>query len=98
MRAALRPLLTKKIIGEHRRDPTGQHGDTLKRVLNYCRRAPGLPPYVIVCTRPLREWRVARLSGVRGLPPRFVDERKFGSAAKAMHAVFLLRIDEIARD
>ena len=98
MRVAIRPLLTKKIIGEHRRDPTGHHGDTLKRVLNYFRRAPGLPPYVVVCTRPFREWRVARLSGVRGQSPTFVDARKFGSEAKAMHAVFLLRVAEIARD
>lgn len=98
MRAAIRPLLTKKIIAEHRRDPTGHHGDTLKRVLNYFRRSPGLPPYVIVCTRPFREWRVARLSGVRGQPPNFVDERRFNAEAKAMHAVFLLRVDELVRD
>jgi hypothetical protein len=98
MRSALRPLLTKKIMGEHRRDPTGYHSDPLKRVLNYFRRSPGLPPYVIVCTRPFREWRVARLSGVRGIPPAFVDERKFSSEAKAMHAVFLLRVEELTRD
>jgi hypothetical protein len=98
MRMALRSLLTKKIIGEYRRDPSGLHSDTLKRVLNYFRRSPELPPYVIVCTRPFREWRVARLSGVRGIPPAFIDERKFSSEAKAMHAVFLLRVDEITRD
>jgi hypothetical protein len=58
----------------------------------------GLPPYVIVCTQPFREWRVALLSGTRGKLPSFVDERKFDSEAKAMHAVFLLRIDELTRD
>jgi hypothetical protein len=53
---------------------------------------------VIVCTEPFREWRVARLSGARGIPPSFVDERKFNSEAQAMHAVFLLRVEELARD
>jgi branched-chain amino acid transport system permease protein len=98
MRAAIRPLLTKKVIEEHRRDPAGSHSDALKRVLNYFRRSAGLPPYVIVCTEPFREWRVARLSGARGIPPSFVDERKFNSEAQAMHAVFLLRVEELARD
>jgi hypothetical protein len=98
MRAAIRPLLTKKIIAEHRRDPTGPHSDSLKRVLNYFRRSMGMPPYVIVCTQPFREWRVALLSGTRGKLPSFVDDRKFDSEAKAMHAVFLLRVDELTRD
>lgn len=97
-RIAIRPLLTKKVIAEHRRDPLGDHSDPLKRVLNYLRRSTELTPYVIVCTKPFREWRLARMSGVRGKPPSFIDQRKYNSEAKAMHALFLKRVEEVVRD
>jgi hypothetical protein len=97
-RAAIRPLLTQKVISEHRRDPFGHHSDTLKRVLNYFRRTTALTPYAVICTRPFREWRLARLSGLPTIGPAFVNERKFTSEAKAVHALFLLRVDEAKRD
>ena len=97
MREAIRPLLTEKIITEHERDPLGNHSDALKRVLNLIRRtAPG-GKYLLVSTRPFEEWRIARTSKVRGQAPTFVDERSFDSEAKAMHAVFLMRIEELDR-
>jgi branched-chain amino acid transport system permease protein len=73
-RATIRPLLTKKVIAEHKRNPIGDHSDNLKRVLNYFRRSTTLTPYVLICTRPFREWRIARLSGERDTGPAFVDE------------------------
>jgi branched-chain amino acid transport system permease protein len=97
-RLAIRPLITKKVIAEHRRDPLGDHSDTLKRVLNYLRRASALAPYVIVCTKPFREWRVARMSGERGKAPNLLDERKYKSEVKAMHALFLKRLEEVLHD
>jgi hypothetical protein len=79
-------------------DPRGLHSDTLQRVLNYFRRSSGLSPYVVICTQPFREWRVARLTGVRGQAPVFVDEQRFSSEADAMHAVFpLARAGDDAR-
>jgi branched-chain amino acid transport system permease protein len=96
MRRALRPLITSELIAEHERDPLGQHGDALKRVLNYFRRsAPIEGKYVVVCTVPFRQWRIARLSGVRGRGPAFVDDRTFGSEREAMHAVFLKRVEDL---
>jgi len=97
MRAALRPLVTRKLIAEHKRDPLGRHGDALKRVLNYIRRTAPNGALVVVCTRPFKQWRIARLSGVRGQGPAFADDRTFNSEAKAMHAVFLMRVDELMR-
>jgi branched-chain amino acid transport system permease protein len=96
MRAAVRPLLTKRLIAEHKRDPAGFHSDALKRVLNYFRRSARLGNYVVVCTRPFKEWRVARLEP--GRAPIFIDERTFNTASKAAHALFLLRVDEAMRD
>lgn len=98
MREAVRPLLTKRLIAEHKRDPAGFHSDALQRVLNYFRRSARLGNHVVVCTRPFKEWRVARLTGEAGRGPAFVDDRKFNSAAKAAHALFLLRVDEMMRD
>ena len=98
MRESLRPLLTKKTIAEHKRDPVGIHSDALDRVLNYLRRPNLLDHYVIVCTRPFKQWRVARMTGVPGQSPVFVDERTYNSEAKAAHAVFLLRVEQTMRD
>jgi branched-chain amino acid transport system permease protein len=98
MRVAIGPLLTAELIAEHRRDPVGHHSDALKRVLNYFRRSPALTPYVVICTRPFQEWRVARLTGVRGQSPVLVDQQTFNSEAEAMHAVFLKRVEEVMRD
>lgn len=97
-RAAIRPLLTKKIIAEYRRDPFAQHSDALARVLNYFGRTTTLTPYVVVCTRPFREWRLARLSGLPGVAPTYADERKFNSEARAVYALFLARVEETMRD
>ncbi len=98
MRAALLPLITRKIIAEHKRGPLGPHSDALSRVLNYIRRRSPHGKCVVVCTRPFKQWRVARLPGVRGQPPVFVDDKTYNSEAKAMHVLFLMRIDELMRD
>jgi branched-chain amino acid transport system permease protein len=97
-RAAIRPLLTKRVIAEHKRNPLGHHGDALKRVLNYFRRTTTVAAYVVVCTTPFREWRLARLSGEPGKPPTFIEGPAYNSEAKAMHALFLKRVEEVMRD
>jgi branched-chain amino acid transport system permease protein len=98
MRESLRPLITRKLIAEHKRDPVGIHSDALDRVLNYFRRPNLLDRYVIVCTRPFKQWRVARMTGVPGEAPEFIDERTYNSEAKAAHAVFLLKVEQTMRD
>lgn len=49
---------------------------------------------VIVCTKPEREWRIARLSGVRGVAPKFVDDRVFTDEQAAQTEVFKMRLDQ----
>jgi len=98
MRESLRPLVTRKLIAEHKRDPVGIHSDALDRVLNYFRRPNLLDQFVVVCTRPFKQWRVARMTGVPGQAPVFVDERSYNSEAKAAHAVFLMRVEQMMRD
>jgi branched-chain amino acid transport system permease protein len=97
-REAVRPLVTKKLVAEHKRDPLGHHSDALKRVLNLIRRTAPHGKYVVVCTQPFKEWRIAVTSGVVGRAPALVGERAFKSEAAAMHAVFLRRIEELNRE
>lgn len=97
-RATVRKLLTKEVIAEHARNPLGEHSDDLKRVINYLRRSSTLTPYVVVCTKPFREWRIAQLSGARGQAPTFIDAPAYDSEAKAMHAIFLMRAEEIMHE
>ena len=67
-------------------------------MLNYLRRPNLLERYVIVCTRPFKQWRIARMTGVADETPAFTDARPYNSEAKAAHAVFLKHVEQIMRD
>jgi hypothetical protein len=88
-------LLTDEVIAEHAANPAGPHGDALQRVLRYLRRAPVEGKYVVVAVQPWAEYRIAALTGVRGEPPRVLDDGPFATEADAMHAVFLRRVHEL---
>lgn len=49
---------------------------------------------VIVCIEPDKAWRIARLTGVRGVPPEFVDDRIFTDEHEIQHEIFLMRLDQ----
>lgn len=68
---------------------------TLKRVLLRMRGESMPGKLIIVCTEVEKEWRIARLSGIRGVPPEFVDDRVFTEEQDAQHAIFLMRLDEL---
>jgi len=61
-------------------------------------RASSLDAYggklIIVCTKPDEEWRIARLTSVRGVAPTFVDERVFSDEQDAQAEVFRMRLEE----
>jgi len=97
IKQSLRALITDQLIAEHRRNPRGHHSDALGRVLNYFRRASLTRKYVVLCTKPHVEWKIAELSGVRGDPPRVIDDQAFGSEAEALHAVFVHRVIDLMR-
>jgi hypothetical protein len=67
-----------RVLTRLRMQPTGAFGGKL----------------VIVCTAPEREWRIARLSGVRGVPPAFVDDRVFTDEHAAQAEIFSMRLDQ----
>jgi len=75
----------------------GIHEDfLLNRVLLRMRAQPAKNKLVVVCTKVEKEWRIARLAGIRGVPPEFVDARVFDDEQEVQHAIFLMRLDEMA--
>jgi branched-chain amino acid transport system permease protein len=87
-RDELKALITPELMEEHRRDPSGvRHSDALMRLL--------VDKYALRVDQPFRRYRLIALSGVRGVPPRMVDDRVYGSLPEAFHAVFLKRCQDL---
>ncbi len=59
---------------EFRRKPVGHHSPGLQRILHVFRGEPLKDKYVLICTKPHKEWQLARLSGERGKPPTLIDK------------------------
>ena len=96
LRDRLKALITPALIEEHRRNPLGQHSDALSRVLNHFRRGEVADKYAIM-RQPgqFHAYKIVAFSGVRGAPPRLVDDRLHGDINAAYHAVFLLRVNDL---
>lgn len=82
------------LVEEFLRQPFGHHSGELQRVLNVLRGGPVKDRYVLICTKPHREWVLGQLSGVRGEPVRVLANRVFTSAEDAERAVFKLRWEQ----
>ncbi|HTO84142.1 MAG TPA: hypothetical protein VMQ73_18095 [Methylomirabilota bacterium] len=82
-------------VDEFRNRPIGPHSPGLLRVLNAMRGAPQRGKYVLVCTKPHREWVLGRLPGERGKPVETIPDQVFQSLAEAEWTVFRLRWKEL---
>ena len=78
-------------VDAFRQNPMGPHSPNLQRVLNTLRGGPLRGKYVLVCTRPHREWVLARHPGARGEPIELLPVHTFTSKEEAEWAVFRLR-------
>ncbi|MCQ0988039.1 N,N-dimethylformamidase, small subunit [Jiella marina] len=67
----------------------------LKRVLLRMRGESVVGKLIIVCTKVEEEWRIARLSGIRGVPPEFVGDKVYTNEQDAQHDIFLMRLEEL---
>ena len=85
------PRRDRDVVGEFRQKPIGHHSPNLQRVLTALRSGPLAGKYVLVCTRPFREWVLARHPGERGRPIELLREHTFTSKEEAEWAVFRLR-------
>jgi hypothetical protein len=91
----IRPRVTQGIIAEHRERPIGKHSDELERVLIYLRKhhLEMAGKYILVCTKPHEEWRIATLSGKPGVPPELLPD-SFADRYEAEHGLFLKRLKD----
>jgi hypothetical protein len=89
----VRPRVTEAIVEEHRKRPIGKHSDELERVLIYLRKhhLEMEGKYILVCTKPHEEWRIATLSGKPGVPPELLPD-SFSDRYEAEHGLFLKRL------
>ena len=95
LRSQLRTWITPEILQEHALKPLGQHSDHLERILIYFRKQPLANKYVVYCEIPFSAYRIVALSGMPGVPPRLIDDKKYPSLDAAYHAVFLRRISDL---
>jgi len=74
--------------------PVGHHSAGLQRILNVFRGEPLAGKHVLVCTKPHREWQLARLTGVRGKPVEIIHGVVFTDLETAEREIFKLRWKE----
>ncbi len=101
------PNVDREWVDEFRKRPVGPHSPQLQRVLNTLRGGPLAGRYVLICTRPYREWVLARHPGGRsatsgarlGEPhDRELARRVVGKQRGALRAGERGGIDNDARD
>lgn len=75
----------------------GIHEDfLLNRVLIRMRAQPVKGKLIVICTAVDKEWRIGRLSGIRGVPPVFVNEKIYDDEQEIQIDIFLMRLDEMS--
>ena len=84
------PVRDQPFAEEFRRTPAGHHSPGLQRVLNVFRGEPLQDKYVLLCTKPHKEWRLARLNGERGKPVK-LESKFYQSLEEAEWDVFQRR-------
>ncbi len=81
----------RDVIEEFNTKPVGHHSPALQRVLNVIRGQSVRDKYVLICTKPHREWTLGQLTGERGKPVRIFKEQVFTSVADAEREIFRRR-------
>ena len=81
----------KAVVEEFQQRPIGHHSPGLQRVLNVFRGGPLQDKYVLICTKPHKEWVLGQLSGERGKPVKALKGQKFTSLEAAEQEVFRRR-------
>ena len=79
----------RSLIEEFGRNPLTHQSKDLQRLLNRFHGEPVDSKFVLVCTKPHREWMIGRLSG-RGLPVKIFKYKRFTSLRQAEWEVFKL--------
>ena len=79
------------LVEEFNAKPIGHHSPALQRVLNVFRGEPTQDKYVLICTKPHKEWTLGQLSGERGKPVRIFKNQVFTNVEDAEREIFRRR-------
>jgi branched-chain amino acid transport system permease protein len=90
----IKPLITKELIEEHKRNPIGHHSKELDIVLNFLRRHHEeiKDKDLIICTEPHKKWCLGQHPGKRGVPYKIFMDECYDSREAAEHALFIKRL------
>ncbi len=91
----IRPREDREYVNEFRQNVLGPHSPNLQRILNAMRGGPMAGKHMLVCTKPFREWVLARHPGGRNKPIELLPEHTFTSIEDAEWFVFRLRWKEM---
>ena len=91
----LRTLICDEVIEEHKNNPLGQHSEPLSRLLHFFSCAPQKDKYALKRDEQSQTFRIIALSGKRGEPPRYVENKEYAKLEDAYHGIFLKRIDDL---
>ena len=79
------------LVEEFNAKPIGHHSPALQRVLNVFRGEPIQDKYVLICTKPHKEWTLGQLSGARGKPVKIFKNHVFTNVEDAEREIFRRR-------
>ncbi len=79
------------LVEEFNAKPIGHHSPALQRVLNVFRGEPMQDKYVLICTKPHKEWTLGQLSGERGKPVKIFKNHVVTNVEDAEREIFRRR-------
>ena len=85
------------LIEEFDANPIGHHSPALRHLLEELRLDPAEGRYVLVCTKPYREWVLASLTGEVKNPIKLHKRHVFDDLLEAQRFVFRRRLADRAR-
>lgn len=80
---------------EYRENPRGPYSLELQRILDRMRLTPMDGRFALIVLEPFKSWGLARLSGVRGVPPTPIEGVIYDSMAEAEWDIFKRRWEEL---
>lgn len=91
----LKTLVSDEVIEEYKNNVLGQHSEPLSRLLHFFSSAPQKDKYIIKRDDQSNTFKIAALSGVRGVPPRMLEGKDFKTIEEAYYGVFLQRLYDL---
>jgi hypothetical protein len=81
----------RDIVEEFNQKPIGHHSPALQRVLNVFRGEPTPDKYVLICTKPHKEWVLGQLPDGKGKPLKILKAQVFTKIEDAEREIFRRR-------